>query len=93
MLWAVSNIAGSLLGAASTKWFKGTKLGVWCYQKFDQIAVWAAERYGVDILDKEDITWRTQYPKLALRVDLMEDRIAHLENLIDEKVVDKKRGA
>ena len=86
MLWAVSNIAGSLLGAASTKWFKDTKAGVWCYKKFDQIAKWAADRYGIDILDKEDITWRTQYPKLAVRVDIMEDRISHLEKVIEERL-------
>jgi len=86
-MWAVSNIAGSLLGAASTKWFKDTKAGKWCYKKFEQIAQWAADRYGIDILDKEDVTWRTQYPKLALRVDTMEDRISHLEKLIDEGVI------
>ena len=48
-LWMVSSIAGSLLGAASTKWFKDTKAGLWCYAKFEQIADWATERYGIDM--------------------------------------------
>ena len=54
-IWVVSNIAGSLLGAASATWIKDTKLGVWGYSKFEDIANWAQERYGIDILDKEDI--------------------------------------
>jgi len=58
-LWMVSSIAGSLLGAASTKWFKDTKAGLWCYAKFEQIAEWATERYGIDrakmkLFDAED---------------------------------------
>ena len=57
-IWVVSNIAGSLLGAASAAWIKDTKLGVWGYSKFEDIADWAKDRYGIDILDKEDIAWR-----------------------------------
>ena len=68
-LWMVSSIAGSLLGAASTKWFKDTKAGLWCYAKFEQIAEWATERYGIDILDKEGIAWRTKYPNVAKQID------------------------
>jgi hypothetical protein len=68
-LWLVSSIAGSLLGAASTKWFKDTKAGVWCYNKFEQIANWAKDRYGIDVLDKEDIAWRTKYPSVAKQID------------------------
>ena len=37
-IWVVSNIAGSLLGAASAAWIKDTKLGVWGYSKFEDIA-------------------------------------------------------
>ena len=45
-LWIVSNIAGSLLGAATTRWFKDTKAGVWCYKKYEAIANWATDRYA-----------------------------------------------
>jgi hypothetical protein len=68
-LWMVSSIAGSLLGAASTKWFKDTKAGLWCYDKFEDIADWATERYGIDILDKEGIAWRRKYPNVAKQID------------------------
>ena len=37
-IWVVSNIAGSLLGAASTRWVKDTKVGIWGYKKFEDIA-------------------------------------------------------
>jgi len=68
-LWMVSSIAGSLLGAASTSWFKDTKAGLWCYAKFEQIADWATKRYGIDILDKEGIAWRRKYPNVAKQID------------------------
>ena len=78
-IWVVSNIAGSLLGAASTTWIKDTKVGVWGYSKFEDIANWAQERYGIDILDKEDIAWRTQYPNIAKRIDDLEQRLHKIE--------------
>ena len=62
-LWMVSSIAGSLLGAASTKWFKDTKAGYWCYNKFDEMADWATERYGIDILDKEGLASILMLPR------------------------------
>ena len=78
-LWLISSIAGSLLGAASTRWFKDTRAGVWCYTKYDDIANWAVERYGIDILDKEAIAWCTKYPNVAKRTDELEHRINFLE--------------
>ena len=47
------------------RWIKDTKVGIWGYKKFEDIANWAQERYGIDILDKEDIAWKTKYPKVA----------------------------
>ena len=78
-LWLVSSIAGSLLGAATTRWFKDTKAGVWCYKKYEAIADWATERYGIDMLNEEDIAWRTKYPNVAKRTDELEQRINFLE--------------
>ena len=79
--WVVSNIAGSLLGAASARWIKDTKVGIWGYKKFEDIANWAQERYGIDILDKEDIAWRTQYPNIAKKIDDLEKRLHKMEEL------------
>jgi len=78
-LWLVSNIAGSLLGTASTAWFQNTKLGIWAYKEYEKIAQWAVDRYGIDILDKEDTAWRTKYPKVAQKIDDLEQKIREIE--------------
>ena len=67
------------LGAASAAWIKDTKLGVWGYSKFEDIADWAQKKYGIDILDKEDIAWRTQYPNIAKKIDDLEQRLHRME--------------
>ena len=78
-LWILSNIAGSLLGAASVAWFKDTKAGKWCFDKYLDIAYWANERYGVDILDKEEISWQLKYPNVNSKIVKLENRIRQLE--------------
>jgi|TARA_B110000503_G_scaffold141153_1_gene233848 hypothetical protein len=84
-LWIVSNVAGSLLGAASTKWFKDTRAGVWCYDRFDDIAEWATKRYGIDILDKEGIAWRAKYPNVAKEIDSLRKDIDALAERLKDK--------
>ena len=78
-IWLLSNIAGSLLGAATTEWFKDTKAGKWCYARFVSIANWASKRYNTDILDREQIAWRRKYPNVAKKIDELEERIKKLE--------------
>tara|TARA_R110002096_G_scaffold386820_1_gene580954 strand:+ start:717 stop:977 length:261 start_codon:yes stop_codon:yes gene_type:complete len=78
-IWLVSSIAGSLLGAATTEWFKDTKAGKWCFDKYLDIAYWANERYGFDILDKEEISWKIKYPNINQKIITLEKRIVELE--------------
>lgn len=79
-LWMVSIVAGSLFRTATSKWFSGTTVGIWCYTKFDLIADWATDRFGVDIIkDKEELMWRSRYPKVAAKMDRLELRIIKLE--------------
>ena len=68
-----------LIMVVITLWFKDTKAGIWCYKKYEAIANWATDRYGIDILNKEDIAWRTKYPNVAKRTDELEERINYLE--------------
>ncbi len=77
--WIISTIARSLLGAASVKWVSDTRAGNWCYDKFDSIADWASDRYGLDVLDKENVAWRSKYPSAAAKMDELELRIIKLE--------------
>lgn len=76
----VSSIAGSLLGAATTEWFKDTKAGKWCFDKFLSISYWANDKYGIDILNKEEISWRKKYPGVNKQIMKLESRVQELEN-------------
>jgi len=83
-LWVVSNVAGSLLGAATTAWFKDTKAGKWCFDRYLAIVYWANEKYGLDILDKEEISWTQKYPKINSKIMKLESRILHLEDELNK---------
>ena len=78
-IWILSNVAGSLLGAATTEWFKDTRLGKWCFDKYLYIVYWTNEKYGIDILNKEEASWKTKYPNVAKKVFELERRIEELE--------------
>ena len=84
-LWIVSNIAGALMGAAATAWFKDTKAGKWCFDKFLNISYWANEKYGIDILNKEEISWTQKYPQINSKIIKLESRILHLEIELKKK--------
>ena len=84
-LWIVSNIAGGLLGTATAAWFKDTKAGKWCFDKYLDIAYWANEKYGIDILDKEEISWQQKYPNVNSKIIKLESRILELEIKQKEK--------
>ena len=77
--WAISSIAGSILGSASSAWFEKTAMGRWFYKKIDALYNWAAKRYGLEILKSED-KWRKKYPNVAKKMDELERRVQDLEN-------------
>tara|TARA_A100000164_G_C21227500_1_gene461085 strand:- start:157 stop:444 length:288 start_codon:yes stop_codon:yes gene_type:complete len=76
--WAISAIAGSILGSATDSWFRDTKLGVWFYAKMDSLYSWAAERYGIKLITDEQ-KQMAKFPELAKRLDSLEARIRLLE--------------
>ena len=75
--WVVESV--SLENGFTWIKLKDTKLGIWGYKQFELICGWAAERYGVDLLDKEGIAWKPKYPKVAAKIDDLELRITKLE--------------
>jgi hypothetical protein len=79
-IWIISNIAGCLLGTATTAWFKDTRAGKWCFDKYLGVAYWANNKYGIDILNKEEVSWKTKYPNVAKKMFELEQRIEKLEN-------------
>ena len=76
--WAISAIASSILGSASSSWFEKTAMGRWFFKKIDILYNWAANRYGLDILKSED-KWKKKYPNVSKKIDEMEERIQNLE--------------
>jgi len=74
----IKAIAGSIIGNASSTWFKKTKAGVWFYNKIDKLYNWAAERYNVKILTDEE-KQMAKFPSLKAKLEEMEKRIKTLE--------------
>ena len=77
-VFLISSIASSVIGSAANSWFADTKLGKWFYHKVDNVASWAAGKLGLKIL-ADEITWKTKYPNVALKIDNLEARIKRLE--------------
>ena len=78
-LWIYTAIAGSLLGAAFTFYFKGTYLGIWSYAKFDELCDYLVKRWGWTWLQQPEDAWRSRYPKITAKIDELEERIKKLE--------------
>ena len=76
--WAISAIAGSILGNAADSWFSQTKMGMWFYKKVDDVSTWASKKLGLKVLQDED-NWKKKYPNVALRIEELEARIKKLE--------------
>ena len=74
----ISNIAGSILGSAANSWFADTKLGIWFYNKVDDVSTWASKKLGLKIL-KDENNWKTKYPNVAEKIKTLEARIKKLE--------------
>jgi len=76
--WAISAIAGSILGNATDSWFSQTKLGIWFCKKVDNVSTWASKKLGLKVLRDED-NWKKKYPNVALQIESLEARIKKLE--------------
>ena len=74
----ISSIAGSILGNAADSWFADTKLGVWFYDKVDDVSTWASKKLGLKIL-KDENNWNTKYPNVAIKIEELEAKIEKLE--------------
>ena len=77
-LFLISNIAGSILGSAADSWFADTKLGIWFYNKVDDVSTWASKKLGLKVLQDED-NWKKKYPNVSKHIDELEARIQKLE--------------
>ena len=87
--WLVTAISGSIIGNATSSWFEKTAMGKWFFKKMDSTYNWAAHRYGLQILKSED-KWKKQYPNIASKMDDLEKRLHHMEELEKRRMGDGK---
>ena len=71
--WAISAIAGSILGSAFSEWFAKTHLGILFYAKVDSIMNWAADRYNLEML-KTESRFKKQFPTIYERIEKLEEQ-------------------
>ena len=76
--WLLSVIAGSIIGSATDSWFRDTKLGIWFYNKIDNLYTWAAKKYNIKIFTDEEKRI-AKFPMLYKRLDKLENKIKMLE--------------
>ena len=74
----ISNIAGSILGSAADSWFADTKLGIWVYDKVDDVSTWASKKLGLKVLQDES-NWKKKYPNVSKKLDELEARLEKIE--------------
>ena len=74
----ISNIAGAILGNAANSWFANTKLGIWFYDKVDDVSTWASKKLGLKVLQDEN-NWKKKYPNVSKKLDELETRLGKLE--------------
>ena len=77
-LWLISAIAGSIIGSATESWFRDTKLGIWFYNKVDQIYTWANKKYGLKLLTDEEDRMK-KFPQLSKRLETLESQIKQIQ--------------
>ena len=74
----IKSIVGAILGQATNSWFKKTKMGMWFYKKVDTCYNWAAKRYDLDVLTKEEKLIK-KFPALTAKLDKLEEQVAKLK--------------
>ena len=90
-LWIYTALVGSLFGLAFSTYFKGTRIGLWMYGKFDTLADYLVERWGLTWLQQPDSAQGKKYPHVTKKIDEiernsikqiveLEKRIVKLEN-------------
>ena len=81
-LWIYTSIAGAMLGAACLFYVRDTRVGLWGYSQFDKVADKLRDRFGWTWLDQDPDAWKKVNPKIARKIEQLEERL----NNIEEKV-------
>ena len=74
-LWIYTSIAGAIIGAAFLAYIRETKIGLWGYAQFDKVLDYLRDKYGLTWFDQPADAWRKLSPKIAAKIDELEERI------------------
>lgn len=79
-----------VIGSSFGKWFATTKAGIWFQKKLDNFMEYLSYKYDIDIAKKE-AKWVKHYPKLAIKIEELENRISELENANIQRVAGRRK--
>ena len=74
----VKSILGAIIVQSTNAWFRKTKMGMWFYKKVDTCYNWAAKRYDLNVLTKEEKLIK-KFPALTAKINKLEDEIAKIK--------------
>ena len=74
----IKSILGAIVGQSTNAWFKKTKMGMWFYAKVEQCYNWAAKRYDIQVLSKEEKLIK-RFPNLMQRIQRLEKQVARIK--------------
>ena len=80
-----------VIGSSFGKWFSTTKAGIWFQAKLDGFMQYLSYKYDIDIAKKE-AKWVKHYPKLAIKIEELENRIGELENANIQRVAGRRKS-
>ena len=78
-LWIYTGIAGSIFGALFLAYMRDTRIGLWVYSKWDNILDYIRDKFGGTWFDQPEDAWRKISPRIAKKIDELENRIKKLE--------------
>jgi len=85
-LWIYTSIAGAMLGAACLFYIKDTRVGLWGYSQFDRFADYLRDKFGWTWLNQDPDAWKKVNPKIAGKIEELEQRLINLEDECREKL-------
>tara|TARA_Y100000996_G_scaffold408792_1_gene388437 strand:- start:188 stop:454 length:267 start_codon:yes stop_codon:yes gene_type:complete len=78
-LWIYTGIAGSIFGALFLAYMRDTRIGLWVYSKWDNLLDYIRDKFGWTWFDQPEDAWRKISPRIAKKIDELENRIKKLE--------------
>tara|TARA_B100001996_G_C18618333_1_gene576645 strand:- start:929 stop:1219 length:291 start_codon:yes stop_codon:yes gene_type:complete len=84
-LWIYTAIAGSIFGALFLAYMRDTRIGLWVYAKWDMCLDFIRDKFGWTWFDQPEDAWRKISPRIAKKIDELEQRLHKLESKKSKK--------